>query len=134
MNSIPRFQEQAEGNVSLMIGTYWLNDLIYIPTRMSGKITTQDEIDKLYFAVVEFDLERAPDCPVEIMRVKAYSTSKDHKEGRPTPLSASLQEDLSSYLQDDKSLWSEACAWLSEMGEPISVKGDALPDVWERAA
>ena len=109
-----------EDNV-LKIGTYQIDGLIWQRATPFDQIVTQVEVDDGFFSVVEFDLERAPDCEPELMRVRAYKTAGEFKRGTPTPISAGLQEIFSQYLQDDPQRWQEAKNWLEVMGEPIGV-------------
>jgi len=97
----PRFQEPREESY-LIIGTYSLENLVWVRPSPFDQVIPQDEISVNHFAIVEFDLERAPDCESELVRVRAYRTCADQKAGKPTPISAGLQEVFSQYLQDDK--------------------------------
>ena len=108
-----RFNEPKEEDVTLVIGTYVLEDLIWQRPCLCDQIVTQDEVDEGYFSHVEFDLERAPDCEPELMRVRAY------RAGLFVPISAGLQEVFSQYLQDDKKRWQDAKNWLDAMGERV---------------
>jgi len=117
----PRFQEQREEEAYLIIGTYSLENLVWVRPSPFDQVMSQDEVSEGHFAIVEFDLERAPYCEAELMRVRAYRTCADQKAGKQTPISAGLQEVFSQYLQDDKARWLEACDWLDAMGEPIGV-------------
>ena len=121
MNSIPRFQEPKE-DIGLIIGTYTVEGLYWQRQRPYDQIVTQEEIDEGFFSVVEFDLEWAPDCDAELMKVRAYKTRAEHTYHTPTPISAGLQEVFSQYLQDDPQRWRDAKNWLEAMGEPISVR------------
>jgi hypothetical protein len=117
-----RLPEPRESDISIIVGTYTLEGLIWRKPCAYDQIVTQDEVDEGYFAFVEYDLERAPFCAPELVRVRAYQTVNEHMKGTPTPISAGLQEVFSQYLQDDAGRWKEAWAWLDEMGEPVRAR------------
>jgi hypothetical protein len=121
MNNAQRLPEQKEESIGLIIGTYQLEGLIWQRPCNFDQIITQVEVDDGFFSVVEYDLECAPDCEPELMRVRAYKTAGEFKRKTPTPISAGLQEVFSQYLQDDPQRWNEAKSWLHAMGESISV-------------
>jgi len=116
-----RFQEPKEDTIGLIIGTYILEGLYWQRQRPYDQIVTQEEVDEGFFSVVEFDLEWAPDCDAELMKVRAYRSHVDHAKGIQAPISAGLQEVFSQYLQDDPQRWRDAKNWLESMGEPIGV-------------
>lgn len=116
-----RFPMPADDCV-LRIGTYTLEDLIYLPPCPHDQIVTQVDVDEGHFSVVEYDLELAPDSEPELMRVRCYRSPADHKAGRTTLISTGLQEVFSMYLQDDKARWNDAKNWIEANGEAISVR------------
>ena len=87
-----RFPDPREDTIGLIIETYTLENLIWKRPCPFDQIATQEEVDEDHFAVVEFDLEWAPDCDAELMKVRAYKTTGEFMKKTPTPISASLQE------------------------------------------
>ena len=107
MNNAQRLPFPKEEDIGLIIGTYTLEGLNVRRACPFDQIVSQDEIDEDLFSVVEFDLEWAPDCDAELMKVRAYKDRSDYEKKTPTPISAGLQEVFSQYLQDDPQRWRE---------------------------